>query len=80
MVDVLQTTVTSDAGPDQSSPEIIHTYDAHDRFWHIVPDLIWYAWTGGRMPTELGEHEIDLDLPPEHTTTTHGRERDGNVN
>ena len=29
----------------------------------MVPDFVWYLWATGRIPAQLGRHDVDVPLP-----------------
>lgn len=37
--------------------------DADGKFCGIVDDLIWRKWLSGGIPSILGEHEVELEIP-----------------
>lgn len=63
---VLNVTVTNTIPPIEGADQIgsFGFYNENGKLAAVLPDLVWRAWHAGQLPGVLGEHEVDLPLPP----------------
>jgi Restriction endonuclease len=58
-----QVQATNDAPGPLAAVEVYGLYDEQGRYRGLVPDLAWYLWATGRIPAQLGRHDVDVPLP-----------------
>jgi len=55
--------VQNDIGGPASASDILFFRDKGGKVCGSVHDLVWTEWLSGRIPDELGNHQIELSLP-----------------
>lgn len=64
LLDVKNLAVTSEV-EDHEAQSLLWFYGPNGRLQGSLLDLIWAKWRDGRIPAELGEHEVSVALPRE---------------
>jgi hypothetical protein len=65
--------VTDNVGPEAGWEEIGTFYDREGNVVGMLPDLLWFKWLEGAIPSTLGEHAFELEVPEEWHRLIDGR-------
>jgi hypothetical protein len=55
--------VENDIGRPAPAGEILFFRDQDGKLCGSVPDLVWWKWHSGEIPTKLGPYQIEMGLP-----------------
>lgn len=65
--------VRNNIGGQASSGEILFFRDKSGKVCGSVPDLVWVEWIEGKVPQELGHHQLDIELPEDWIQMVNGQ-------
>ena len=57
-------TVSNDVASVVESAELLAFYDDSGFICATVPDMLWEMWRDGRIPRDIGKHDIEVPLDP----------------
>lgn len=63
LLDVTKFEITSGVEDDEAG-KLLWFRDDQNRLLGGILDIVWLRWRDGELPTELGEHEVPIVLPP----------------
>lgn len=63
LLTVKSITITNDS-PSGTADEMLFLRDGNGNLQGGILDLIWAKWRDGQIPTSLGDHELDVKIPP----------------
>jgi hypothetical protein len=60
---MINISVVNNVGELEDETQLYYFYDEEGNISGLLPDLLWKAWMDDRVPSTIGEHEVDLDIP-----------------
>jgi hypothetical protein len=76
LADVTLLAVTNNVASSALPAELLVFRNAEGRVCASIPDLIWYKWVTGQIPTEIGEHSVELSIPSHWHYIVNGKEEE----
>jgi hypothetical protein len=55
--------IRNDISEAPPTGEMLFFHDQRGSVCGSVPDLVWLKWRSGEIPAELGQHQVDVDVP-----------------
>ena len=60
---MINLSIVNNVGALEDQTQIHYFFDEDGNLSGYLPDLLWRAWMEGRVPSTIGEHEVNLDVP-----------------
>jgi hypothetical protein len=63
LLEITSLVINCEVERTDNSFQLWFLYDKNTKMQGSIPDLVWEKWIEGLLPAELGEHEIDIEIP-----------------
>lgn len=73
LLEVVNINVANKVASTPDNHQMLIFYNEYGQICGSVPDLVWQMWLDGDPPSSIGEHEVQLTIPPHWHQIVNGK-------